>query len=71
MRRKHNTMNTYTVKYVSFGSSGTQSVKADSASDARTIVESSGATVYEVSGPGGTIKFGSYTDAVNFQKQRR
>lgn len=63
-------MNNYTVYYVSYGSSGSKSVKAASASDAKAIVESSGATVYEVSGPEGKIRFMSYTDACNMQRQR-
>lgn len=62
-------MNTYTVKYIQAGS-GIKSVKAASASDARMIVESSGALVWEISGgPEGTIKIMDYGTAVKMYKR--
>jgi hypothetical protein len=64
-------MNNYTAHYISYGSSGSKSVKAASASDAKSMVESSGSTVYEVSGPEGKIRFMSYTEACEIQKRRR
>jgi hypothetical protein len=64
-------MKKYDVLYVSYGSCGTTSKQAASASDAKAMVESTGASVYEVRGPEGTIKFMSYSEAVEIQKRRR
>ena len=63
-------MNTYNVKYFN-GSSGVKSVKASSSSDARMMVESSGAIVYEISGgPEGTVKIMDYGTAVKMKNGR-
>ena len=57
-------MNTYNVKYVNGGSSGVKSIKSSSASDARMMIEASGAIVYEIDGgPEGRIKIMDYGQA--------
>ena len=60
----------YTVLYVSYGSSGSKTVKAASATDAKAIVESGGPTVYRVRGTEGNIDFMSYSQAIEIQRNR-
>ena len=69
-------MNSYQVRYCQAGSSGGSEIKAASAGDAKAIVESKGNStypyfVYEVSGPGGTIKYMSYGEASDLANKRK
>lgn len=66
-------MNTYNVQYVTGGSSGTTTVKAESFSDAKDIYESKNGrhVVYKVVQVGGgskSIEYMSYSEAVNLAK---
>jgi hypothetical protein len=60
----------YNVLYISYGSSGSRTVKAASATDAKAMVEAGGATVYRVKGQEGTIDFMSYSEAIEIQRNR-
>ena len=67
-------MKDYTVYYCQAGSSGNLMVKAESATDAKSIMESRGNSrypyiVYKVQGPSGTVVYMEYGEASKIARQ--